>query len=307
MSTFFGFLSFIALVLLVIGLIKPTILKLQSRKGVFYIFGAIFLVLFVATLTISSPQSSRTISSNSNQSVEEFFRNPETSLLTIGDLDLQTSDVWNKNLGYYVYLAPPQTKSIPNSQVEAVLKEIGAFKNFHKDKWFYIMIFDDPAIARTDRVSIGKNLDVPEGTWCKETFSHYRGAYSWNPTNQFEQMNVNQNCNWVSILNRTTNVIDEPVNFDSVKDFAPGPMAKYPNAIYKIEQWKADGIHSILILQNSYDDITVYLDEKVQTVGTYRSKRDCGNDVCYDFAGKKILFFKTPVKDSTVKFVGKPE
>src|SRR3989338_3551771 len=66
MSTFFGFLSFIVLVLLVIGLIKPTLLKFQNRKRIFYIFGVTFVVLFVTGIVIPSPPSQ-----NQSASIEE--------------------------------------------------------------------------------------------------------------------------------------------------------------------------------------------------------------------------------------------
>lgn len=56
LSAFFGFLLFLALILLIVGLIKPAFYKLQSRKKVALIFGGIFATLFVVALSIHSPQ-----------------------------------------------------------------------------------------------------------------------------------------------------------------------------------------------------------------------------------------------------------
>lgn len=66
LSAFFGFLSFQALVALIVGLIKPAFYKLQSRKKIALVFGGVFIVLFIVALSIHSPkQSSEKISQES--------------------------------------------------------------------------------------------------------------------------------------------------------------------------------------------------------------------------------------------------
>lgn len=120
----------------------------------------------------------------------------------LSEITLITQDVWNKELGYYVYLSPPQYQKLSNSQMTAVLSAIRHFRESRSNKRFDVMIFDDPSIAKTARTSLGKYDELPEAIWCEQIFVHYRGAYSWNPTNQYEQMNLNIDCNWKSLLKK---------------------------------------------------------------------------------------------------------
>lgn len=134
-----------------------------------------------------------------SQSLSSFFLSPKTSELSIAGFKLQTFDIWNEETGYYLSLAPSFIQTLSDSQMKIVLKAIRDFRKTQSDKWFDITIYDDPEIAKTARESALKNSDMPEKQWCQQIFSHYRGVYSWNPTTQYEQMSINQNCEWVSV------------------------------------------------------------------------------------------------------------
>lgn len=118
----------------------------------------------------------------------------------LASVEVVSQDVWNEGLGYSIHLSPPTARQLSDFQVMAILTAIQKFREKHNDKFFDVNIFDDPAIAKTARANIGAFEDVSEDAWCKEIFSHHRGVYSWNPTNGFEQVNLNINCNWVNIL-----------------------------------------------------------------------------------------------------------
>jgi hypothetical protein len=136
----------------------------------------------------------RLAASASSESLSERERNE------LAGIDLAIQDSWNKEMGYYVYLAPSVATVMSDTQVVAVLSAVRNFRTTRQDKWFDVMIFDDPAIARKARTSILSNLDIPESIWCAQIFSHYRGSYSWNPTNQYESMNLRVGCKWQSLL-----------------------------------------------------------------------------------------------------------
>ncbi|BFT94952.1 MAG: hypothetical protein MNSN_01520 [Minisyncoccus archaeiphilus] len=71
----FGIFSFLALIIMIIGLINPKIIKFHSRKKVFYIFGVIFLVFFIIGVSITPP----TTNSQSQQTAD----NKETMKLKV--------------------------------------------------------------------------------------------------------------------------------------------------------------------------------------------------------------------------------
>lgn len=70
-SAFFGFLSFFALILLIVGLVKPLSYKLQSRKMVILIFGGAFIILFVIASSLSF----------SRQTIEQIAREAPSKII----------------------------------------------------------------------------------------------------------------------------------------------------------------------------------------------------------------------------------
>ena len=203
LSAFFGFLSFLVLILLIIALIKPTIYKLKSRKIALSIFGGVFIVLFIIALILPSEK-------------RDSFQKSQSSSPVVNQTTNSSNDTSIQKRG--------------QSQIQADLSPLS-----------------------------------------------------------------------------------EPIEFDSVTNFTNQPP-KYPNTAnaYKKEIWKADGRHYILTLQNKYDDIGVYLNGKVQTIGTYgeescRGLNQCsGLDTCYNYSGKQIIFCSVPPKDSVIEFTGLP-
>ena len=55
MANFFGFAFFLSLLVLLVGLLKPTLLKLETRKAVWWRVGSVTLVLFIL-IGVASPK-----------------------------------------------------------------------------------------------------------------------------------------------------------------------------------------------------------------------------------------------------------
>ncbi|HUD02746.1 MAG TPA: hypothetical protein VMR46_01850 [Candidatus Paceibacterota bacterium] len=117
------------------------------------------------------------------------------SLKDIPPLVIQ--DEWNQEMGYFEYLSPATPTPLTDSQVTAILSAIQELRKQHSDQWFNVMIFDDPTIAQNARTADYANL--PQQQYCA-VFAHFRGLYSWNPTDQNEEMSIGMNCDWQSLL-----------------------------------------------------------------------------------------------------------
>lgn len=98
----------------------------------------------------------------------------------------------------------------------------------------------------------------------------------------------------------------------SISKIDPNLSDRYQSK-YVVENFTMDGYSYILSLQNKYDDIGVWLDGKIMTMGTYSGSRSCGknggsyNEVCYNFSGKTLTFRDTPRENSVVKVKGFPQ
>lgn len=166
----------------------------------------------VPLLFDQSPQSPSPFSSSSNELLFEVHLRlgelvasgqlTETEKAEISSLELTIQDSWNAELGYYAHIAPPSAQPISDTAVISVLSAIRDFRKTKQDKWFNIIIFDDPATARSARKNFISNSDLPDDVWCAQIFSHYRGSYSWNPTNQYEQVSLRVGCEWKSLPKR---------------------------------------------------------------------------------------------------------
>ncbi len=108
---------------------------------------------------------------------------------------------WNQELGYSESLSPDEYTPLNDPQVKMILSAVQQLRKEHSDKWFDVMIFDDPTVAQEAQNPELANL--PDSQYCK-IFAHFRGTYSWNPTNQYEQMAIGKNCNWQSLLPAST-------------------------------------------------------------------------------------------------------
>ena len=110
---------------------------------------------------------------------------------------LVIQDEWNQEMGYFEYLSPATPTPLTDDQVTAILSAIQELRKQHSDQWFNVMIFDDPTIAQNARTADYSNL--PQQEYCA-VFAHFRGLYSWNPTDQNEEMSIGMNCDWQSLL-----------------------------------------------------------------------------------------------------------
>lgn len=77
----FGVISFLCLLALIVGLVKPQLLRLESRKRVFYIFGSLFIVFLVVGVAIT-PSSTNPSSNTQDQIVSQ---NKPAKLTNLGD------------------------------------------------------------------------------------------------------------------------------------------------------------------------------------------------------------------------------
>lgn len=75
---------------------------------------------------------------------------------------------------------------------------------------------------------------------------------------------------------------------------------------YTNERFVADGLNNTFRLKDSYDDVTIGVNGKIQSIGTYHYYEDCTMDVCYDFTGKKMIFSYYPKKGSEIYITGYP-
>lgn len=92
-----------------------------------------------------------------------------------------------------------------------------------------------------------------------------------------------------------------------ISDDLPDPGDRYQEGKYKLERFSGNGRTRILALQNKYDDITIWLDGKIQVPGTYGD--DCPKayqDGCYDFENKRLYFNQPPKSGTTIVVKGFP-
>ena len=80
-----GFVAFIFLIVMIVGLIKPSILTLTSRKKVITIFGGIFVVLFITA--VSFPEETPDSPKNEEQMKLDLKLSPDGSVLGIRNLN----------------------------------------------------------------------------------------------------------------------------------------------------------------------------------------------------------------------------
>lgn len=217
MNGIFVFLAALSFVGIVLGLIKPSLTKLKSRKQVSIIFGCMFAIFFtivIATISPSPKNGASTTPSSITVSPEELplyigiaINKMRTSTKTT-DSDLKelslipalnVQDKWNEEMGYSENLSPESYSPLTDFQVGTILSVIQELRKEHGDKWFDVMIFDDSTIAKEARAADYSKLSDQRA--CAK-LSHFRGAYSWNPTNQHEEMNLMIDCNWQSLLHQ---------------------------------------------------------------------------------------------------------
>jgi len=212
-SGLFSFIGIILIIVFIVGEIKPQLLKnkqgiVLSRKQIAIRFLSLAFLFFILSGLFSSSSSPASLSSwisvsnqkaqtqlNSLTNLTEEQKNELAGLSKIPNLVVQ--DKWNNNMGYFEYLSPETYTQLSDQQVKAVLNYIQDLRKKDDTKWFNVMVFDDPNIAKEARTADYSNLSEEET--CNK-FLHYRGAYSWNPTNKYEQVNLMINCNWKEVL-----------------------------------------------------------------------------------------------------------
>gem|GEM_PF-4268200 len=99
------------------------------------------------------------------------------------------------------------------------------------------------------------------------------------------------------------------ISSQSAETVSANNLAKYQGEEYVREVFVGNGSTKTLLLQHSYDDITIRLDGSIITLGTYRGEgMPCGgNEACYDFSGKKLVFRRAPPRSAQITVVGFPQ
>lgn len=116
----------------------------------------------------------------------------------------------------------------------------------------------------------------------------------------------------------------EKDSFVSIREIPVSELTapRYPQKTYYEEIHKGDGIRTIFKLKHSYTDITIRLNDDVQTIGdatdpTTEYGKICGFptkifpktlycDVAYDIKNASLKFFKAPSVGSIVRITGTP-
>jgi len=87
------------------------------------------------------------------------------------------------------------------------------------------------------------------------------------------------------------------IKVDSITTVSSNATARYRGATYTVEKFTADGRNTIFLLRDSYDDITVRVNNRIIAIGTYRDGLPCSSEACYDFAGKNSYFLIRPPRE----------
>lgn len=160
MASFFGFLLFVCTVALLVGLVKPAILKFKSRKRVVAILGSAVLVLFVLVgVTADKPKATEDRKTAKPQPISQ----PETQAVQVNapikTLEDKITEAINTKLRTKTNMGKPRLVGIEVEKYKATQLTAYGYKNSDTVVRVFIQINADENIT-TKLQKLGMNTDA---------------------------------------------------------------------------------------------------------------------------------------------------